>query len=89
MRCIHATATLGLAVALAAAAFAPAVADTPAPLFATSDRCLACHNGISTPSGEDISLGFAWRASIMANAARDPYWLAAVRRNAVHTGSRQ
>jgi hypothetical protein len=68
------------AVATIAVAPAPAPADTPAPLFATSDRCFACHNGITTPSGEDISIGFAWRASIMANAARDPYWQAAVRR---------
>jgi hypothetical protein len=59
---------------------APAPADTPAPLFAASDRCMACHNGMTTPSGEDISIGYAWRASIMANAARDPYWQAAVRR---------
>src|SRR5438132_7525373 len=53
------------------------------PLFATSDKCLACHNGMSTPSGEDVSIGSAWRASIMANAARDPYWQAAVRREIV------
>ncbi len=72
---------LGVAVVVLALAAAPAPADTPAaPLFATSDRCLACHNGLTTPSGEDVSLGFAWRASIMANAARDPYWHAAVRR---------
>jgi hypothetical protein len=70
----------GAAVATLAFAPAPAPADTPAPLFAASDRCLACHDGLTTPSGEDISLGFAWRASIMANAARDPYWQAAVRR---------
>jgi len=52
----------------------------PSALFATSDRCLACHNGMTTTSGEDVSIGSAWRASIMANAARDPYWQAAVRR---------
>ena len=34
----------------------------------TSDRCVACHNGLKTSSGEDISIGFQWRASIMANA---------------------
>ena len=31
-------------------------------LFQTSDRCIACHNGLSTLAGEDISIGFAWRA---------------------------
>ena len=48
--------------------------------FRTSDRCVACHNGLKTKSGEDISIGFQWRASIMANSARDPYWQGSVRR---------
>jgi hypothetical protein len=73
-------AALGIVVAAATAA-GPAVSAPP--LFATSDKCLACHNGMTTPSGEDVSTGFAWRGSIMANAARDPYWQAAVRREAV------
>ncbi len=50
------------------------------PEFHTSDRCLACHNGLKTPTGEDVSIGFAWRSSIMGNSARDPYWQASVRR---------
>ena len=50
------------------------------PQFQTSDRCLACHNGLMTPSGEDVSIGFLWRASMMANSSRDPYWQAGVRR---------
>ena len=50
------------------------------PQFHTSDRCLACHNGLTTASGKDVSIGFDWRASIMANSARDPYWQASVRR---------
>ena len=41
---------------------------------------MACHNGLRTPSGEDVSIGGSWRASMMANAARDPYWQAGVRR---------
>lgn len=49
-------------------------------LFRTSDRCIACHNGIATSAGVDVSIGADWRASMMANAARDPYWQAAVRR---------
>ena len=55
-------------------------APTPPPLFETSDRCQACHNGQTTTDGEDISLGRAWRPTMMANAARDPYWHAGVRR---------
>ncbi len=48
--------------------------------FVTSERCIACHSGITTQSGEDVSVGFNWRASMMANSARDPYWQAGVRR---------
>jgi hypothetical protein len=50
------------------------------PNFQTSDRCVACHNGLSTAAGEDISIGLAWRPTMMANSARDPYWHAGVRR---------
>jgi hypothetical protein len=53
------------------------------PLFQTSDRCIACHNGLVTPSGQDVSIGLDWRASIMANSARDPYWQASVRRESL------
>jgi hypothetical protein len=62
------------------AAQAPASHDGP--LFQTADNCMACHNGLTTPSGEDVSIGSSWRASMMANSARDPYWQAAVRREA-------
>lgn len=48
--------------------------------FKTSDRCIACHQGVSTSDGTDVSIGYDWRASMMANSARDPYWQAAVRR---------
>ena len=49
-------------------------------LFRTSDACMACHNGLVTPQGDDVSIGADWSASMMANSARDPYWQAAVRR---------
>ena len=58
----------------------PAAAAPVGDLFRTSDGCLACHNGMTSPSGEDVSIGFDWRATMMANSARDPYWQAAVRR---------
>jgi hypothetical protein len=51
--------------------------------FQTSDRCVACHNGITTSTGEDISIGINWRTSMMANAGRDPYWMAGVRRETI------
>ncbi len=75
-----------LLLTLAAAAKAPA----PLPhLFFTSDRCVACHNGIVTARGEDISFGTSWRPSMMANSGRDPYWQASVRRETlVHAVAR-
>ncbi len=59
--------------------------DKPAihPQFRTSDRCVACHNGLKTSSGEDISIGFQWSGSIMANSSRDPYWQGSVRRESI------
>src|SRR5207248_11547403 len=53
------------------------------PAFQTSDRCVACHNGMKTKAGEDFSIGTEWRASIMANSSRDPYWQGSVRRETI------
>jgi hypothetical protein len=58
-------------------------ADHAGSRFLTSHDCLACHNGLTTSDGEDVSIGVAWRASIMANSGRDPYWQAGVRREAI------
>jgi len=55
----------------------------PSPEFHTSDRCLACHNGLTTSQGQDMSIGIDWRSSIMANSARDPYWQGSVRRETI------
>jgi hypothetical protein len=49
-------------------------------LFTTSLHCIACHSKVAAPDGEDISIGYQWRASIMANSSRDPYWQAGIRR---------
>jgi hypothetical protein len=51
--------------------------------FRTSDRCVACHNGLKTKSGEDISIGLQWQASVMANSSRDPYWQGSARRESI------
>ena len=62
----------------------------PGTVFRTSDRCVACHNGLKTREGEDISIGLDWSASIMANASRDPYWQGSVRRESIdHPESKQ
>lgn len=49
-------------------------------MFALSSDCIACHNNLVSPAGEDVSIGANWRGTMMANSARDPYWQASVRR---------
>ena len=73
----------GLAVAGHALPQRSAPASDNGDAFTTSDRCIACHKGVSTPDGTDVSIGFDWRASMMANSARDPYFHAAVRREII------
>jgi hypothetical protein len=86
---------LALLLALSFLAWSPRLMSSggqrtpPKPAFQTSDRCVACHNGLTTPSGEDVSIGFAWRANMMANSSRDPYWQGSVRRETLdHPESR-
>jgi hypothetical protein len=50
------------------------------PPFLASDRCTSCHNKLTTHNGENFSHVPTWRPTMMANAARDPYWHASVRR---------
>jgi hypothetical protein len=52
-------------------------------LFTHSENCVACHNNLTTPNGDDVSIGSTWRSTMMANAARDPYWHAGVRRETI------
>ena len=80
----HACSTNGvlrvaLALVIVSVAFASAE-DRPRPRFVTSDRCIACHSNMVDAAGETLSIGHTWRASMMALAAKDPYWQAAVRR---------
>jgi len=61
--------------------------DAATNAFRTSEKCIVCHNNLKTAKGEDASIGTAWRTSMMANSARDPYWLASVRRETMdHAG---
>jgi Cytochrome c554 and c-prime len=60
--------------------------DRPPPLptdrnafFLASGACAVCHENLLDDSGADVSLGTAWRSSMMANSARDPYWQASLR----------
>jgi len=49
-------------------------------LFSTVGQCSACHTGLKTSAGTDISIDTDWRSTMMANSARDPYYRASVRR---------
>ncbi len=72
--------TLGFAIATGADTPPPADTTDASDHFRTADRCIACHMGVSATDGTDVSIGFDWRASMMANSARDPYFQAAARR---------
>jgi hypothetical protein len=60
-----------------------AMHSDPDVLFKTGGNCMPCHNSLMTPTGEDVSIGSSWRATIMANSSRDPYWQAGVRRETI------
>ncbi len=47
--------------------------------FAGAGLCISCHSNMVDEAGKDVSVGPAWSVSSMANAARDPYWLATAR----------
>jgi len=49
-------------------------------LFSGAGACAACHSNMVDETGQDVSLDADWRASIMANSTRDPYWKASVRK---------
>jgi hypothetical protein len=47
--------------------------------FVASGNCAFCHTGLKNERGDDVSIDSQWRSSMMANAARDPYYRATVR----------
>ena len=55
-------------------------AASGSPVFATAEQCIVCHSDLHDESGEDVSIGHDWRGTMMAHAAKDPYWQASVRR---------
>lgn len=79
-------ALVGLGLVVAACEPRTAI-DRPAegarPWLVEGAQCMVCHERVTTAAGEDVSFGSLWRASIMANSSRDPYWQAAVRREVI------
>jgi len=46
--------------------------------FSGSGNCAMCHDGLTDTSGENVSIVRDWGSSMMANAAKDPFWQAKV-----------
>ncbi len=46
--------------------------------YSGAAECSTCHNNLSDEAGNDVSIVDDWSASLMANSARDPYWIAKV-----------
>ncbi len=57
--------------------------------FAGSGDCSSCHTAITDSAGDDVSFDSNWRASTMANAARDPLWQAKVESEILRTPALQ
>lgn len=53
--------------------------------FAGSGSCVTCHKDMRDADGNDVSMGEFWRGTMMGNAARDPYWQAALRAETLET----
>ncbi|MBN1265448.1 MAG: hypothetical protein JXA25_08140 [Anaerolineales bacterium] len=54
--------------------------------FTTSGICASCHTGSTDEAGADVSIDSQWRSTLMANAARDPYWQAELARLEITDG---
>jgi hypothetical protein len=47
--------------------------------FNGSGNCAICHSRLRDEAKTDVAIDSVWRATMLGNAARDPYWLATVR----------
>ncbi|MBZ0254892.1 hypothetical protein K8I31_02450, partial [bacterium] len=47
-------------------------------LMVGSGMCASCHQNLVDASGNDVSIDAHWRSTMMANSARDPFFLAKV-----------
>lgn len=46
--------------------------------FVGAGRCANCHDLLRDAAGNDMSIANHWRSTMMANAAKDPFWQAKV-----------
>ncbi|HWQ04694.1 MAG TPA: hypothetical protein VN452_05010 [Longilinea sp.] len=78
--CAHAQPTDMVASPVVVQAEQRALLNEKGSFFSTAGQCSACHTGLITSGGNDISIDTDWRSTMMANSARDPYYRASVRR---------
>lgn len=52
--------------------------------FEGSGSCAVCHSKLTDSAGNDVSISSHWRSTMMANAAKDPYYQAMVRSEIIH-----
>jgi len=52
--------------------------------FSGSGTCSLCHDNLWDEAGNNVSITSHWRSTIMANAAKDPYYLAKTSSEIVH-----
>ncbi|MBN1368956.1 MAG: hypothetical protein JW954_01805 [Dehalococcoidaceae bacterium] len=53
-----------------------ALVNFETPDFSGSGNCAMCHVSLNDSAGNDVSIGSHWRSTMMANAAKDPFWQA-------------
>lgn len=46
--------------------------------FTGSGSCATCHTNLTDATSNDVSVDSHWRSTMMANAAKDPFWQAKV-----------
>jgi hypothetical protein len=46
--------------------------------FSGSGVCAFCHSGLTDEDPKDVSMDAHWRSTMMANAAKDPFWQAKI-----------
>lgn len=72
----------GLLIGLLAAGIAQAAAPMSAAkgkYFSGSGVCAPCHTNLKDEAGRDVSIDKAWRATMIGNSARDPFWSMVIR----------
>jgi hypothetical protein len=69
---------LALLASATPAALPPTDSNFETAHFSGSGACASCHNDLTDEQGHDVSLERDWATTMMANAARDPFWQAKV-----------